>query len=267
MGFQAFKAEAIFLSCRASQFQFPQFQTSRPQEAGHSRQFPMNNGKSTYNGVPPFSASIIFVCLFAASRLVAQSVSLPLPEHPTSFDTARVVNQFISLGEEGAVKEMKRLCEASRKKNVFLDHNMAEQISWICRIIFMPKEGTPIRAPRFGALHLPWNTMEAEDWPLYPIAESEGVYFILSQGYSLAGLAEDPQNYIDYCRSMGSFRTTPVKIPTKETAEYALMRLLSSNAWKKIKWKDSKWHEGGGGFSYDMSEASVIAYLKAQTGP
>jgi hypothetical protein len=184
---------------------------------------------------------------------------LPLPEQPTCLDIALTANKYIALGEENAVKELKQLCKLS-KKSRFSDYVMGIQVGFICRVIFEPKEGRPIREPGFGALRLPWNTMKAEDWPLYPVAESEGIYFILSQSYYIRGLPEDPQHYIDYYRSRGVFRKAPVKIPTGETAWHALAGLLSSCAWKKIKWKDS-----GDWFSYEMSKETVIEYLEAQT--
>jgi len=210
---------------------------------------------------------IALVVLASATRLAAKTPDLPLPLNPTCFDLARVANKFIALGEEGAVKELERLCETTKEsKDPLYEYEVAQQVSTICRIIFKPKEGTPMRGPYLGgAMNLPHESMDLKDWPLFPLAESDGVYFMLVSGYILAGMAETGREYLDYCRSAGTFRTTPVIIPTEKIAQHALDNLLSSAAWKKIKWKDSKWFKGGGGWSYDMPESGVIEYLKTQT--
>jgi hypothetical protein len=201
----------------------------------------------------------LLIPFLLATACVAKGAppTLPLPEHPTCADLAHTANRFIGLGEVGTVSELKQLCELSKEHGITEDR-MSEQVGWICRLLFVPAAGQPIREPSFGGLRLPWNTMKDEDWPLYPLVESEGVFFVLAQGYILAGFPEDPQQYLDYCRTNGTFRKQLVQVPTEEEAQRALDRLLSPSAWVKIKWKDSLWNSSDG-------EANVIAYLKAQT--
>ena len=207
--------------------------------------------------------------LISATQLAAQTQtsSLPLPKHLTCFDIALTANKFIALGEEGAVKELERLCETTKEnRDPFYEWELSKQVSTICRVIFKPKEGAPMRGPYLGlAMNIPHQNMKPEDWPLFPLAESDGVYFLLADGYSLNGVAETARQYLDYCRSAGVFRTTPVIIPTEETARRALDNLIASAAWKKLKWRDSQWFAGGGGWSYDIKESNAIAYLEKQT--
>jgi len=208
---------------------------------------------------------IASIILISATQLAAQTPSvqtpdLPLPTNPTCFDLARVANKFIALGEEGTVKELERLCKAS-DQDPFSGWDMDEQVTTLCRIIFKPKEGMKMRGPDSGGLlfGMPLQSMKQEDWPLYPLAESDGVFLMLPRGDIICGLMpESGRQYLDYCRSAGVFRTTPLIIPTEETAQRALNNLVSSPAWKKIIWKDSLSHV------LEMKESDVIAYLRTQ---
>lgn len=188
---------------------------------------------------------------------------LPLPEDPTSFDLARVANYFISLGEKEAVNKLIDFYKLERGMD---RPNVWEQIGWICRLIFMQKTNKVLRPPYFGGLRLPFNTMKFSDWPVYPLAESNGVYFVLSEGYRIGGQPEDPRDYIKYCQREGMFRKEYLIIPSEKEAEKALDSLLKTEVWKKIKWRDGKWSKGGrGGFSYDISENEVVSCLRRQT--
>ena len=189
---------------------------------------------------------------------------LPLPKNPTSVDLARVANQFIAIGEARAVEQLKRLGDASGSDLLF-ESDMREQIGWLCRLIFVPTRSRPNRAPLFGGLSLPWNTMKSADWPFYPLAESKGIFFVLSRGYMLAGVPEDPRHYLDYCQANGRFRSKALKIPTAAQSAEALRALVASQAWLKIEWNDAHWNEGGGGFSYEFRETDTVEYLRAQT--
>jgi len=192
--------------------------------------------------------------------------ALPFPKNPTSFSFAEVANQFISLGEKEAVDKLFYLCNDSESEyGIDIDSKTREQIGWICRLVFRPKANSLLRPPGFGGLTLPFNTIKYSDWPIYPLAESNGIYFLLAEGYSLAGVAEDPRDYIKYCQTEGTFRTDYLTTPTEADAKNALDSLLKKEIWLKIKWKDSEWHKGGGGFSYTLHEEDVITYLRKQT--
>jgi hypothetical protein len=162
---------------------------------------------------------------------------------------ANAANYYIGLGEGRAIKEMKLL-----EKDF-----SAERIGWICRIIFDGKNGEVLRPPMYGGLLLPKLTMPLDRWPRYPVAESEGIFFVLSEGYMLAGMAERASAYIDYCSSAGVFRTNAVKVPTKAEAVKAFEALKESKPWKAIKWKDK-----GPGTKYTMNEEWVLRGIESQ---
>jgi hypothetical protein len=184
---------------------------------------------------------------------------LPLPKHPKCMELARVANRLISLGEKDTVLELTELADKYRKPHG-VDSQVSEQIGWICRLLYTPAEGRALRRPGFGGLMLPDNTMSREDWPLYPLAESKGVFFVLRQGYMLAGVAEDPVRYLEYCRKDGKFRKEPLPVPSAQEARLALDALLSSEVWLKIRWVDS-----GSWFSYTMDSADIVRFLTEQT--
>ncbi|MFT6242030.1 MAG: hypothetical protein ACJAQT_004132 [Akkermansiaceae bacterium] len=169
----------------------------------------------------------------------------------SNFDSeslTKAVNHYIGLGEEKAVAELQQLAGryvASPESG--FDSN--ERIGWLCRILFQGKEGVRLRAPRFGGLSLPYLSMPKERWPLYPVAESNGVYFVLSQGYILRGRAEPAESYLDYGRKTGVFRKEEIRLPTAKGGTSAFQALMASDRWKAIKWKDS-----GPGTSFTMRE-------------
>lgn len=174
---------------------------------------------------------------------------------------AEAVNHFISLGEDNAVKELRRL--ALRPGEDFIashgEFSVNERIGWVCRVLFQPNDGKPLRPPLYGGLNLPENSMPLKSWPLYPVAFSGGTYFVLSQGYMLLGVAEDPKDYIDYCRTTGHFRKTPIPVPTRMDALRDATALKESEPWRVIKWKDR-----GEEWNYSINEERVWSFIQNQ---
>jgi hypothetical protein len=181
----------------------------------------------------------------------------------TAATFAEAVNHFVSLGEDGAMQELQGLVmDHSADFTVHSNGQWSvnERIGWMCRVLFESKDDQPLRPPMFGALsELPYNTMPLKSWPLYPVALSGSTYFVLSQGYSLGGVAEDPKRYIEYCRQTGVFRKMPVAVPTKAEALKAAAALRESAAWKAIKWIDS-----GNGWSYSLGGESQWEFIRNQ---
>lgn len=173
----------------------------------------------------------------------------------TSF--ANAVNHFVALGEDSAVHELQGLA-TDNFTDFKLGFNVNERVGWMCRVLFETMTES-LRAPRFGALSLPYQTMPDKSWPLYPVALSGSTYFVLSEGYSLGGKAEDPKAYIEYCRQTGVFRKKPVSVPSKTQALQDAAALRPSAAWQAIKWKDS-----GENWSYTMDEGRTWEFIQKQ---
>jgi len=151
---------------------------------------------------------------------------------------AVAANHFIGLGEDQAVKELLSQANELEKQS---DHTSEHyHLLWICRVIFEGR-GAPISSPKLGGLDsLPEDEMTARDWPQIPLVESQGVYFLLSDGYSLGGRPESLSGYLHRCQAEGKFRTTPVKVPTRAEAAAALTALTQESRWKHLTGRKSK---------------------------
>lgn len=170
---------------------------------------------------------------------------------------AEAINHYVDMGEEKAITSLRTL--ARSKPQGDMGDRAKRRMAFICRVLFEPKGNAPLRAPLFGGLLLPENTLPLEKWPLYPVVRAGPSYFVLSEGYFLAGKAELSITYLDYCCAEGRFRKGRVRIPTKAQALRDYDLLLQSAPWKALKWKDR-----GQGFQYELREANVLKYLRAQ---
>ena len=201
----------------------------------------------------------IFLCLSSIS-----GAEIPKLFRERSFvatDLAAAVNHYLALGEEAAVRELSALAPDHDFKRdiVAKGFSLPERVGWVCRILFQPKGDKPLRGPGYGGHSLPRLTMPSNSWPLYPVAASGDSFFVLSEGYTLAGAAEDPKQFLAYCRAEGAFRKKPVPVPTRDQARKDVAMLHESAAWKAIKWKD-----GGRGSTYTMSEDVIWLFIQVQ---
>jgi hypothetical protein len=192
----------------------------------------------------------IYLCMAPAFMLRAEIPELFLKEKFNANVLAVAVNHYIEVGPKQAATELTTIASfyeangtndvnlksilATRGENVYL----AERLGWVCRVLFEAKPKEALRPPGYGRLMLPFLTMPEKNWPLFPVAHSGRSYFVLSEGYSLSGVAESPRHYLEYCRKNGVFRTMRVAMPTREEAKADAIALWNSPAWKVIKWTD-----------------------------
>jgi hypothetical protein len=199
----------------------------------------------------------IFIFAFGAFVCSGYSETARLFQpHPTCFDLAVVANRFTSLGKDGAIAELTRTWRTGNG-DLLEQENKREQIGWVCRLIFVPKPGKVIRRPLFGGQGETLDELRDVEWPCYPLVESKGVFFLLAEGYELAGIPEDPIEYLAYCSANGVFRDHLLEVPTEESAARALEHLFASESWKKIVWK--------GGIPIGSDFADLKRYLIDQT--
>jgi hypothetical protein len=173
------------------------------------------------------------------------SLHAELPElfRERSFNAAslaKAVNHFVALGEQAALRGLSAIAPNHdfERDTVNKGVSISERVGWVCRILFQPKGNTPLREPGYGGPGLPYLTMPPARWPLYPVAASGDSFFVLSEGYILAGLPEHQKRYLAYCRSEGTFRMQRVPVPTRSQAEKDVSALRRSPAWKAIKWPE-----------------------------
>jgi hypothetical protein len=167
-------------------------------------------------------------------------------------------NHFIAIGEQAAVKELEDIAANDATNRTWMFSRGNERIGWMCRMLFEPKGSSPLRAPNYGRLNLPEKSITLAKWPLYPVVLSGSTYFVLSEGYVTDQVPEDPKHYIEYCRSHGRFRITPIATSTREQAMKDAANLRQSDMWRSIKWEDEM------GVSYPFGQQWNWAYLQRQ---
>lgn len=183
---------------------------------------------------------------------------------------AEAANHYVSLGKALALRELSELAAVGDLEKEQIDQARArlgiqggfdipERIGWMCRILFQSRTETPLRRPAYGGLMLPYQTMSEKSWPTYPIAASGRSYFVLAEGYALAGYPEHPRDYLAYCQANGTFRTTTIPVPTRVQAHEDVRALHDSPAWQAIKWTDR-----GENWSYTMDPLSTWNFINAQ---
>jgi hypothetical protein len=173
---------------------------------------------------------------------------------------AECANTLIQAGRDSAFEQLKELAE-KKWESIEEQEKANRNICLLCRLVFVNKSPSEfLRAPRLGALSgVPYESMSPEAWPYLPFAITSEVPLSMTLGYSLGGFAERAKNYLVYCASNGVFRTTPYPPPTQSAASNALHQVLSSAAWKALKWKDS-----GVGWSYELDEGHAKEMLWKQ---
>jgi hypothetical protein len=174
-------------------------------------------------------------------------------------DFAQSVNYYVDLGETAATADF-AMRESGHEKYDRRGFDLTERICMLCRVLYEPKAAQPLRDAMIGALGLPYMSIQASKWPLFPIATSGKTYFVLSEGRNLVGLAEPLTAYLKYCAEAGRFRITKLKVPTRAEAIDDANHLHSSETWKSLKWK---W-QGSPGNSYALSEDRTWEYIVRQ---
>jgi hypothetical protein len=209
----------------------------------------------------------LFILLFAMTLGVgrAEMPALFREQAFTCATLADAVNHFVGLGEDAAVKELEQMSEieaAEAEQNRGFNvrgFSINERISWVCRILFEPKNGAYIRAPKFGKLDLPEKYMPIAKWPLYPVVLSGSTYFVMAENYSDDNRTpEEPKHYIEYCRANGNFRTTPVNVSDPAKVLQDADALHDSAAWQDIQWLDDS------GYSYPMGDQWTWGFILKQ---
>jgi hypothetical protein len=179
---------------------------------------------------------------------------------------ADAVNHYVGIGEDASLKELQALAlqevaDADQNRGFNIrGFSINERIGWVCRILFEPKSGSYIRAPKYGKLNIPEKFMPIAKWPLYPVVLSGSTYFVVSESYSDDNhVPEDPKHYITYCAENGNFRKTPVKVATAAQVLKDADALRQSAPWQAIQWVDDS------GYSYPLGEEWTWGFIQRQT--
>jgi hypothetical protein len=106
-------------------------------------------------------------------------------------DMVRVVNYLRSLGKKDAIAALREHLKR---------HDMDERVHLICRCLFV--NSGRWRPPAVGELHPLCPEEGVRRFPVFPLAFSGRVPFLLVSGYLRDGLPEDPQESLEVCETL-----------------------------------------------------------------
>jgi hypothetical protein len=161
-------------------------------------------------------------------------------------------DEAIALLERHAVSDSASADTASAARAASPDFDRNERIGWLCRVVFVDAATLPVRAPRRGAVALPYLSMPEDKWPHFPLAIHDGCIFVLAEGLQLAGLPEPMSDYFAYLKREAQLSRALYAEPDVDAADRALQRLCESQRWREI-----RWGKDGTNPSYWFSEAAV----------
>lgn len=111
------------------------------------------------------------------------------PYHSTNM--VRVVNRLRHLGKDKALKTLRKYCT----ENVGGD---TTKVVLICRLLFVNPKGWEV--PILGHWSPEVTTNGIKQFPLFPLALSDGVPFFLLHGYEGSGMSDPPLGCLDQCK-------------------------------------------------------------------
>jgi hypothetical protein len=110
----------------------------------------------------------------------------------------RAVNRLRAMGKEQALAALRNHL---RTVGTTGDPMQGKKVLLVCRLLFANPAGW--HAPRLGHPEPDVDLRTAERFPLFPIAVSRGVPFLLVRGYASGGRSEDtPQKCVEFCEGL-----------------------------------------------------------------
>jgi hypothetical protein len=116
---------------------------------------------------------------------------------------------------------------AARLRHLALDPTRGSEVYPLCRMLFEATPGGEFRRPGIGAAHF-IDGGRYEDWPLEPITLHQGVPILIVDAYTLAGYAERPDSYLEYCLTQCKWRDTTYATLRPDHGEAAVRDLIAS---------------------------------------
>ena len=108
----------------------------------------------------------------------------------------------------------------------------AEQIFILCRMLFIKRGTAEFRSPWIGNSVFLGGT-DSANWSLDPIELVNGVPFIIRWDYTLHGMRETPEQYLNYCMTNCDWTTFKFQMKSHNELNEALNKLLVSSKWKR----------------------------------
>jgi hypothetical protein len=175
-----------------------------------------------------FSALVVLTVISLLVR-AGEMPGTSLRELPAIYDRNFKVDPYVqaaallqSLGRAAAVVRLHEMANERADARVIV----------LCRMLFVPRPGSVFRAPALGGPQFLGGSVSS-DWPLQPIEVVDGLPFLITTGYFLAGKAESDEQYLQYCEANGDWSDYRYTLKTSQQKQRALGTLLASNKWNR----------------------------------
>ena len=141
------------------------------------------------------------------------------------------------LESAAALQKLEPGQRAERLKRLAIDPRRASEVYPLCRMLFEAKAKGDFRRPMIGAPSFVGGRDDA-NWPSEPITIFKGIPILIVRGYSLAGQAEPPKSYVDYCLKECAWRDTGYEPVTLEKRKRIMEEFVAANPRAK---DDADW--------------------------
>jgi hypothetical protein len=177
------------------------------------------------------SVFCIALTLTGCKHPTEQTALRPPPPFTYHYKTDHYIDLAIDLQSLGKDQALKRLHSMAQSDETM--RNYGSEVFILCRMLFIERPDSIFRGPRIGGGTFFGGT-QYSDWPRVPIELVDGIPFLITQGYLLAGLAETPSQYLDYCKTNCDW--SPFQFKAKSNTEKlgALDKLFTSPKWKRL---------------------------------
>ena len=163
-------------------------------------------------GVPDLSHQIP-VDQYEAIRAIHRSPTLEGEFDPVNL--IRAVNILQAMGEKRAIEAMKAYCMISESNPQLESQGFnADRVFWLTRLLYISNDPfQPIAAPQLGAPSIDVKRSSQLD-AVFPLVLQNDIPFRLNSGYLLGGYRASPIGYLDFCRTIATFRSEPLRPTT-----------------------------------------------------
>jgi hypothetical protein len=152
-----------------------------------------------------------------------------LPSQPDFYSGSFQSETYIRLATE--LQALGREAAELRLHEIARDEHSPGKAIILCRMLFKKRPSEQFRRPLVGEAVFIGGTGYS-DWPLEPIELVDGVPFLITRGYLLAGKPESDDQYLSYCGTHADWTDVQYAVPTKQQEQAALAKLVASPKWK-----------------------------------
>lgn len=153
---------------------------------------------------------------------------------PFAFIEGYRISRYLDLAVE--IQKLEPAKRAARLTELAADRERGSDAYVLCRMLFEAKE-SEFRRPMIGAPEFV-DSGSIESWPLEPITLQGGIPILVVCGYSLAGYAERPREYVRYCLADCQWRDAKYAAVDRATVKRRVDEFIAKHpkAGKRAAW-------------------------------